>query len=127
MIGIIHTGFIGIGKIELSCTLPFLAYMIGISFTDFSMNIDNTIKTNTIISINNNIHHILVVPEKLQYTLCVIQATIDEKISIDIPLAIHFSVINSHNRINITEPTVIASAANINVPADVSITFPHSE
>ena len=65
MIGIIHTGFIGIGNIELSCTLPFLAYMIGISFTDFNINIDNTIKTNTIININNNIHHILDVHDKL--------------------------------------------------------------
>jgi hypothetical protein len=127
MIGIIHTGFIGIGNIELSCTLPFLAYMIGISFTDFRMNIDNTISTNTITSININIHHRLVVHEKLPYTLCVIQATIDEKISIDIPLAIHFSVINSHNHINNTEPIVIADAANIKVPAEVSITFPHSE
>ena len=127
MIGIIHTGFIGIGKIELSCTLPFLAYMIGISFIDFNMNIDRIIKAKTIININNNIHPIFVVPEKLPYTLCVIQATIDEKISIDIPLAIHFSVINSHNRINNTEPIVIANAANIKVPAEVSITFPHNE
>ena len=101
--------------------------MIGISFTDFNMNIDKTIRTNTITSININIHHRLVVHEKLPYTLCVIHATIDEKISIDIPLAIHFSVINSHNRINNTEPIVIANAANINVPADVSITFPHHE
>jgi hypothetical protein len=65
MIGIIHTGFIGIGKIELSCTLPFLAYMIGISFIDFNMNIDRIIKAKTIININNNIHPIFVVPEKL--------------------------------------------------------------
>ena len=78
-------------------------------------------------NMNINIHHMFVVPEKLPYTLCVIQATIDEKISIDIPLAIHFSVINSHNRINNTEPIVIANAANIKVPAEVSITFPHSE
>jgi hypothetical protein len=76
---------------------------------------------------NINIHHRLVVHEKLPYTLCVIHATIDEKISIDIPLAIHFSVINSHNRINNTEPIVIAKAANINVPAEVSMTFPHNE
>ena len=65
MIGIIHTGFIGIGRIELSCTFPFLAYMIGISFVDFKMNIDNQINTNTIININNNIHAMLDVPEKL--------------------------------------------------------------
>ena len=124
MIGIIQTGFIGIGSIELSCTLPFLAYMIGISLVDFRMNIDKMISTNTITNININIHMILDVPEKLPYILCVIHATIDEKINIDIPLAIHFSVINSHIHINNTEPIVMVSAASINVPNDVSIAAP---
>ena len=91
------------------------------------MNIDKKIKTQMMNNMNINIHHMFVVPEKLPYTLCVIQATIDEKISIDIPLAIHFSVINSHNRINSTEPIVIANAAKSSVPAEVSITFPHNE
>ena len=69
MIGIIHTGFIGIGSIELSCTLPFLAYMIGISLTDFNMYIDNIISTNTITNMKINIHITLDVPEKLPYIL----------------------------------------------------------
>jgi hypothetical protein len=101
--------------------------MIGISFVDFKINIERIIKAKTMINMNNNIQPTLVVHDTFQYTLCVIQATIDEKISIDIPLAIHFSVINSHNRINNTEPIVIANAANTKVPAEVSITFPHNE
>ena len=59
----------GIGRIELSCTLPFLAYMIGISLTDFSMYIDNIISTNTITNMKINIHITLDVPEKLPYIL----------------------------------------------------------
>jgi hypothetical protein len=127
MIGIIPTGFIGIGMIELSCTLPFLAYMIGISLIDFNIKIDNIISPNISTNINTNIPHIFHVDEKLQYTLCVIPATIDEKINIDIPLDTPFSVINSHNRISNTHHTVIVSAASSRVGNAVLITFPHNK
>jgi len=67
------------------------------------------------------------VPEKLPYTLCVIPATIDEKINIEIPFDTHFSVINSHNRINNTHHTVIVIAANNRVGKAVLITLPPSK
>jgi len=113
--------------IELSCTLPFLAYMIGISFIDFNMNIDSMINPKIRTNINTNIPHIFPVEEKLPYILCVIPATIEEKINIDIPLDTPFSVINSHNRIINTHHTAIVVAANNRVDSHVSITFPHSK
>jgi hypothetical protein len=57
----------------------------------------------------------------------VIQATMDEKINIEIPFDIQFSVISSHNRINKMAQTVIMNAANNKLPIEVSITFPHSK
>ena len=56
-----------------------------------------------------------------------IHATIDENINIEIPFDIHFSVINSHNRINKIAQTVIINAANNKLPIEVSITFPHNK
>jgi predicted FMN-binding regulatory protein PaiB len=113
--------------IELSCTLPFLAYIIGISLIDFNINIDNIINHNIKTNINISIPHIFPVDEKLPYTFCVIPATIEEKINIEIPLDTHFSVINSHSRIINTPHTVIVIAANISVDNHVSMTFHHNK
>gem|GEM_PF-973753 len=91
------------------------------------MKIANRIKTSTITSINASIPAKSAVPhEKLAYTSCVIPATIDEKIIKETQLDIHFSVINSPNRINSIDPTVIDNEAIIMFTALVSITFPPS-
>jgi len=112
---------------ELSCTLPFLAYIIGSSLVDLSIKIESTIRTSINRIIKMNIHNKLLVPDRFPYTLWVIHATIDENINIDIPFETHFSVINSHSRINKTHQTVIAIADNNRVVIDVSITLPHSK
>jgi hypothetical protein len=91
------------------------------------MKIESIIKPSINTIININIHKRLLVQEKLQYTLCVIPATIEEKINIDIQFETHFSVISSHSRISNTQPTVIAMAANNRVVGHVSITLPHNK
>jgi hypothetical protein len=77
--------------------------------------------------INTNIPNTLLVHAKFQYTLFVIQATIDENISMEIPFDIPFSVISSHNRISNIAQTVMLNAVNNKLPIDVSITFPHNK
>jgi hypothetical protein len=68
MIGIIPTGFIGIGRNDDSCTLPLLEYIIGISFIDFRMKIERNTNQRTITNINTITPHILVEPETSPYT-----------------------------------------------------------
>ena len=56
IIGIIPTGFIGIGSEDDSSTFHLLAYTIGISLVDLSINMDNNTKPSTITSIKTITH-----------------------------------------------------------------------
>jgi hypothetical protein len=99
MIGTIHTGFRGKGSDEVCCTLPCLVYNTGISLIVLMINIDSnisiTINTNTA----KNKVKVLSAPIIELYKLVTMPLTIFANIIILVPLPIHFSVINSDNRI----------------------------
>ena len=76
----------------------------------------------TMKSIKRIIPNILEELETLTEICCVIPATIDEKMRIEIPFAIPFSVISSPNRMRRSAQTVIENPDNKSVPKLVSIT-----
>ena len=98
--------------------------MTGISLRDFKMKIESNTNPNTMTNMKINTQKIFSVDTILEYTFCVIPATIEAKISNEIPFEIHFSVINSHIRISNTDHTVITNAERISVVASVEITLP---
>jgi len=125
MIGIIPTGFIGIGKIELSCTFPCLEYMIGISLIDLSMKIDSTINKSTNDIMKMNTPTALLAPARLEYTWLDIPATIDANINTDTPLVMPFSVMRSPNQRIIIAPTLRQNVVSNTIPIfAVSMTLP---
>ena len=90
------------------------------------MNIERIISTSTIASINNNTYIQFVHPVRLVYPFWNIPATIEAKISNDIPFDTHFSVINSQSHISHTAHTVSTNATNITVVKFVATAFPPS-
>ena len=88
-------------------------------------NIERTIKISTIAAIKittfRRSDHAVPI---YVYTCEVIPATIEAKIRIEIPLAIPFSVINSHSHTSRIEPTESVKAVIRSVPASVAIACP---